>query len=113
MENEDVDLLRYLVVDKGMPLTGEKDLRLGVLIKMLDRVLRVLPPPQERVLNQFSGSSTGFEQLYVGSAPSESLRSSQNEESWRADEALAYELAQQERREHQSEGSVDDAVSYK
>jgi hypothetical protein len=40
-----------------------------------------------------------------------SISSRQSEESWRADEALAFQLAEQSRREEDSQGSVDDAVS--
>ena len=43
MEMENVDLIRYLVVDKSMPLSGEKDLSMQRMISTLDRVLRLLP----------------------------------------------------------------------
>ena len=92
MEKEKIDLVRYLVVDKGMPLAGEKDLNMGTLIRILDRILRTIPPP---------GNAQP-----PGSSPTR-----QSEASSRADEALAFELAEQYHCEEDSEGSVDDAVS--
>jgi hypothetical protein len=120
IEKEKVDLVRYLVVDKGMPLAGEKDLNTSTLIRLLDRILRELPPHNSIELfppslprpgtNTPSRNTTPVATTRLGSvADTDSGR--QSEESWRADEALAYELAEQSRREQDSQGSVDDAVS--
>jgi hypothetical protein len=43
MENESVDIVRYLVVDKGIALAGEKDVTADMLMRNLDVVLRLLP----------------------------------------------------------------------
>ena len=48
MEEQNVDLIRYLVVDKGMPLTGEKELSIQRMIVILDRVLRLVPHDHHR-----------------------------------------------------------------
>lgn len=48
MEEQNVDLIRYLVVDKGMPLTGEKELSMQRMIVILDRVLRLVPQDHHR-----------------------------------------------------------------
>lgn len=122
LEKENVDLVRYLVVDKGMPLAGEKDLNVGTLTRVLDRILRALPPNGKADMltsmspglgtNGASGSMTPGTptQTRLTSVP-DTGSSRQSEESWRADEALAYELAEQSRREQDSQGSVEDAVS--
>jgi hypothetical protein len=124
MEKEKIDLVRYLVVDKGMPLTGEKDLNMGTLIRILDRLLRTTPANatssgqlesnSQRSLpngsyNRLPGS-TALPRQFGSPLPDASV-GRQTEESWRADEALAYELAEQSRREEDSQGSVEDAVS--
>ena len=43
MENRNVDLIRYLVVYKGISLAGEKDITFEMLLRNLDKVLRLLP----------------------------------------------------------------------
>lgn len=43
MENNNVSIVRYLVVMKGILLAGEKDITMDMLIVNLDRVLRMLP----------------------------------------------------------------------
>jgi len=43
MENESVDIMRYLVVTKGIAISGEKDVTPGMLIRNLDKVLRLMP----------------------------------------------------------------------
>jgi hypothetical protein len=43
MENESVDIVRYLVVDKGIALAGEKDVSADMLLRNLDAVLHLLP----------------------------------------------------------------------
>jgi hypothetical protein len=43
MENESVDIVQYLVVDKGIALAGERDLTTDMLMRNLDLVLRLLP----------------------------------------------------------------------
>ena len=122
LEKESIDVVRYLVVDKGMPLAGEKNLDVGTLIRVLDRILRVLPPnaTTDNVASISPGLvANGASRSMVpgtppptrlGSAP-DTGSSRQTEESWRSDEALAYELTEQSRREQDSQGSVDDAVS--
>jgi hypothetical protein len=48
MENESVDIVRYLVVDKGIALAGEKDVTPDMLMRNLDIVLRLLPRDRPR-----------------------------------------------------------------
>lgn len=114
MEKEKIDLVRYLVVDKGMPLTGEKDLNMGTLIRILDRLLRTMPSPGQA--ESSSQRSLGNGRLgtppprQFGSGIPDTSSTRQTEASWRADEALAFELAEQLRREEDSQGSVEDAV---
>ena len=43
MENETVDIVRYLVVNKGISIAGEKDVTPGMLMRNLDKVLRLMP----------------------------------------------------------------------
>ena len=43
MENEVVDIVRYLVVNKGISIAGEKDVTPGMLMRNLDKVLRLMP----------------------------------------------------------------------
>jgi len=126
IENEKVDLVRYLVVDKGMSLAGEKDLNMGNLIRLLDRMLRTLPPPDKpgtrhhesdasrSWLDNSSGNFPAVTPTHTRTTSAPGTGSSrQSEESWRADEALAFQLAeQQSRREEDSQGSVDDAVRH-
>lgn len=40
---ESVEIMKYLVVEKGMPLGGEKELQMPRIIKVLDKILRMLP----------------------------------------------------------------------
>jgi hypothetical protein len=94
MEKDNIDMLRYLVVEKRMALKAERDLNTTVLIRVLDCALRSILPTQ----SQWERDESVIEV------------SNQSEEAWRADEALAYELAEQERRDQNSLGSVDDAV---
>jgi hypothetical protein len=42
-EKENIDIIRYLVVEKGMPLSGEKEMSMALLITVLDQALRMLP----------------------------------------------------------------------
>jgi len=43
LENCNVGIVRYLVVDKGIQLAGEKDITMDTLCRNLDLVLRFLP----------------------------------------------------------------------
>lgn len=43
MENRSIDMIRYLVVKKGISLAGEKDITFELLLRNLDKVLRLLP----------------------------------------------------------------------
>lgn len=43
MEDGSIDIVRYLVVDKGIALVGEKDVTPAMLVRNLDAVLRMLP----------------------------------------------------------------------
>jgi hypothetical protein len=43
MENRRVDIIRYLVVRKGISLAGEQDITFEMLLRNLDIVLRLLP----------------------------------------------------------------------
>jgi len=43
MEKESVEIIRYLVVDKGMSLSCEKELSMQRMIVILDQVLRLIP----------------------------------------------------------------------
>jgi hypothetical protein len=43
LENRNVGIVRYLVVDKGIQLSGEKDITMDTLCRNLDLVLRLLP----------------------------------------------------------------------
>jgi hypothetical protein len=95
METDNIDMLRYLVVEKRMALKAERDLNVTVLIRILDCALRAIPSLP---------SQSDRDEIFIEA-------SNQSEEAWRADEALAYELADQERRDQNSLGSVDDAVS--
>jgi len=145
MEKEHVDLVRYLVVDKGMPLAGEKEMNMSVLIRLLDKILRTVPSAsltdaqsgslhnpsmngsssstpgaasqtQSRIPEGATSRSSTYSpptplQSQMISGGLENSASQQSEASWRADEALAYELSQQElRHDGDSEGSVEDAV---
>lgn len=58
LENRNIGIIRYLVVDKRMLLSAEKELSLETVIQNLDLVLRALP---EEVLNeQTFGRSSGL-----------------------------------------------------
>jgi hypothetical protein len=48
MESESVDIVRYLVVDKGIALAGEKDVTTDMFMRNLDVVLRLLPRNRPR-----------------------------------------------------------------
>jgi Zinc finger, C3HC4 type (RING finger) len=54
LENRNIGIVRYLVVEKRMLLSAEKELNLATVVQNLDLVLRALP---EAVLNEqtFSG----------------------------------------------------------
>lgn len=43
MTNNSVDIVRYLVVEKGMALSDEKDLPLDILAQNFELILRLLP----------------------------------------------------------------------
>lgn len=43
MENRNVEIIRYLVVRKGISLAGEQDITFEMLLRNLDKVLRLLP----------------------------------------------------------------------
>ena len=43
LENSNVGIVRYLVVEKGIQLAGEKDITMDTLCRNLDLVLRFLP----------------------------------------------------------------------
>jgi len=43
MENEDLQIVRYLVVEKGIALSGEQDVTPHLLCRNLEKVLRLLP----------------------------------------------------------------------
>jgi hypothetical protein len=43
LEKNHVDIIRYLVVDKNMPLSEEKSLTMATALATLDAVLRLLP----------------------------------------------------------------------
>lgn len=43
LENRNVGIVRYLVVEKGIQLSGEKDITMDTLCRNLDLVLRLLP----------------------------------------------------------------------
>jgi hypothetical protein len=45
MENESVEIVQYLVVKKRISISGEKDVTPGMLIRNLDKVLRLMPDP--------------------------------------------------------------------
>lgn len=43
LSNKSVDIMRYLVVEKGMLLKEERDLPVETLLQNLDSILRILP----------------------------------------------------------------------
>jgi hypothetical protein len=43
MENRNVDIIRYLVVHKGISLAGERDITFEMLLRNLEKVLPLLP----------------------------------------------------------------------
>jgi hypothetical protein len=43
LENRNVGIVRYLIVDKGIQLSGEKDITMDTLCRNLELVLRLLP----------------------------------------------------------------------
>lgn len=58
MEQENIDTIRYLVVEKGMPLTSEKSLDPARLIRVLDKILRILPQTVISIPEDFEESRT-------------------------------------------------------
>lgn len=50
LENRNIGIIRYLVVEKGIPLSGERDLNVDTLSQNLDLVLRLLPADASREL---------------------------------------------------------------
>lgn len=48
LENRNVGIVRYLVVEKGIQLSGEKDINMDTLSRNLDLVLRLLPEEASR-----------------------------------------------------------------
>jgi hypothetical protein len=48
LENRNVGIIRYLVVEKGIQLSGEKDITMDTLCRNLDLVLRLLPEEASR-----------------------------------------------------------------
>mmetsp|Transcript_12601 Transcript_12601/g.29247 ORF Transcript_12601/g.29247 Transcript_12601/m.29247 type:complete len:318 (-) Transcript_12601:1495-2448(-) len=68
MEKENVEIIQYLVVEKGMPLAGEKELNMMRIIQILDKVLRMIPspsgdPPQQQLVPVQSPPPAQREQL--------------------------------------------------
>ena len=49
MENANTPIVRYLVVEKGIRLSGERDMTQAMLIRTLEAVLRLLPEDSSRV----------------------------------------------------------------
>ena len=43
LENRNVGIIRYLVVEKGIQLSGEKDITMDTLCRNLELVLRLMP----------------------------------------------------------------------
>ncbi len=77
--NRNIGIVRYLVVDKRMLLSGEKGLDVETLTQNLDLVLRVLPEealvqqalgPNDRISN---GSGLGATAIAVGSSENDSV----------------------------------------
>jgi hypothetical protein len=58
MEKNHVDIVRYLVVDKNMPLSEEKSLTMATALAALDAVLRLLPA-HEPVSQSETGNADG------------------------------------------------------
>ncbi|GAX25275.1 hypothetical protein FisN_5Lh359 [Fistulifera solaris] len=64
LENRNVDIVRYLVVEKGVALASEKDVTFEMLLRNLDRVLHLLPEdvgssqPDESVLLDLSDNTS-------------------------------------------------------
>jgi hypothetical protein len=64
LENRNVDIVRYLIVEKGVALASEKDITFEMLLRNLDRVLHLLPEdvgssqPDESVLLDLSDNTS-------------------------------------------------------
>ena len=63
LENSNVGIVRYLVVEKGIQLAGEKDITMDTLCRNLDLVLRFLPEDAVGYpgVNNNPPISTGYE----------------------------------------------------
>jgi len=59
MEKESVNLVRYLVVEKGVNFINEKDLKVGTLIKMLDKTLHALHLPDVSTSEEYNNNAPG------------------------------------------------------
>lgn len=89
LENHNVGIVRYLVVDKGIQLTGEKDITMDTLCQNLDLVLRLLPEEASRHTgNAYSGA------LHLAAL---------------AEEVAIYESAGNETHEHEMRALNDNA----
>ena len=53
-----MDIIHYLVVDKGMPLSGEKELNMLRVIHILDKVLRMIPSTSVSRSGEFNETTT-------------------------------------------------------
>jgi hypothetical protein len=125
MQNEDVAIVRYLVVEKGIPLSGEKDVTMDLLCRNLTNVLHMLPPAGQSPLEGscVSGLSRReeapiFAEDYDGVAPLPPSRSNFADEpdartlSEEARDFGAVKVAgKASRRTSQQDEEVDDSVS--
>ena len=55
MENKDIQIIRYLVVRKGISLAGEQDITFEMLLRNLDKLLRLIP--EDIVLEGYGGTN--------------------------------------------------------
>jgi len=109
MEKENMEILRYLTVEKSMQLANEKGLKVYNLINMLDKALRVSAYSSSSAEeNDNNHESQTQELLNDPGATQLTPFSASTEQHIISDEALAYQIAEEQRRESTSEGSVED-----
>lgn len=84
MENRNVGIIRYLVVEKGIQLSGEKDITMDTLCKNLDLVLRLLPEEATKNIGNADGEGFHLAALLAEESPSVREARSSNSHEMRA-----------------------------
>jgi hypothetical protein len=108
LENRNIGIVRYLVVEKRMLLSAEKELNLATVVQNLDLVLRALP---EAVLNEQTFS--GFVDDLPGSdAPSSMVSSEPSSRYHDSTEPRSYNARMGGDTDDEDSEMLNDAVSF-